>query len=151
ALAYDVSGANVSAQASYHWQLRTPANGSLALAPGFRQLYTAGGAAGIDVLEVRASLGGATISTNATIVVTNGSTIGTPGGGAGSSVLDDLGHLPWWVWVGLIVVAAAIAMVLVRRSPPLPPAPEPARSEGTTFIDISGIEVGEPDLDAPPG
>ncbi|MCI4354047.1 MAG: YncE family protein [Thermoplasmata archaeon] len=120
AVAYDAAGRNVSAIASYHWQLHAPSEGTLAIAPGYRQSYEAGNASGVDVLTVTASLGGASVSQNTSITVVG--SIGpccSGGTTGGSSPFDALLHVPWWAWgIGAaILLGVGIALYRWRRPP----------------------------------
>ncbi|HEY6237716.1 MAG TPA: hypothetical protein VIZ68_00825, partial [Thermoplasmata archaeon] len=144
AVAFDAAGNNVSALATYHWQLAAPSLGSLAFAPAYREPYVAGTLAGTDVLEVRASLGGAEVFANTTIALIvptgSGGPNGTSGGG---SALDALGHVPGWLWIVLgVAVVVGVAVVLLRRRSP-PPAPPTEDGSGPFEATVVGIEVAE--------
>jgi DNA-binding beta-propeller fold protein YncE len=147
ALAYDPSGGNISSAATYHWQLIGTAVGSLALAPGFQQSYTAGNATGNDSLSVRATLNGATVWANTTIRVIAPAPHGTPGGGGSTSLF---GPLPIWAWavlVGVLVVVGAI-LLLRRRTPP--PPSESIQTPDGDYVETSGVDVSAEPVDPPP-
>ena len=153
AIALDANGTNVTALATYHWELATPAHGSLVLAPSFQQSYLAGTGNGTDLVTVQASIGSSAASANATITRFAPPPSGPPPGtSAPSSLLTTLEDLPLWVWVlaAVLVVAAAVALVRSRRPPEPEPPLAPPTGEPTTPWDTVRGSVDTIDAPLPP-
>jgi DNA-binding beta-propeller fold protein YncE len=145
AIAYDPSGANVSALAVYHWQLQAPAVGTLEVSTEYRALYLAGNRSGNDSLSVTAVLNGGSASANTSLQVLPPSPNGTSLPPAGQNPLD---RVPAWAWVA-IVAAAVVALVLFARRPPRTPRSADGVAPVLGDPTLPGIDT--PPVDGPPG